>query len=86
LPSARLPVKVHLGLLPPRVLVNLFIIAKGGVLDMLESIIKDICVINIIRLIIKNNLFVSHIKIKLKFLGLDMEMESKEKKHPSLND
>lgn len=65
---------------------NLFIIAKGGVLDMLESIIKDICVINIIRLIIKNNLFVSHIKIKLKFLGLDMEMESKEKKHPSLND
>lgn len=53
---------------------------------MLEIIIKGTFVIYIIKLILKHNLFVSNVKIKIKFLGLHIEFQSKEKKHPSHND
>ncbi|EJO5348551.1 hypothetical protein NRP93_002680 [Clostridium botulinum] len=55
-------------------------------MDMLELLIKGIFVICIISLILKHNLFISTIKIKVKFLGLDIEVNSKEKKHPSAKD
>jgi hypothetical protein len=56
------------------------------VLDMLELIIEGIFIVYITKLILKNNLFISNIKIKSKFLGLDIEVNSKEKKHPSSED
>ncbi|WP_326512408.1 hypothetical protein [Clostridium intestinale] len=55
-------------------------------MDMLETIIKGTFVVYIIRLILKHNLFISTIKIKVKFLGLDIEVQGKEKKHPSSKD
>ena len=42
-----------------------------------------IVLVYIIRLLIKHNLFVSKLIIKAKFLGIHVEIESKEKKHPS---
>jgi hypothetical protein len=56
------------------------------VLDMLELLIKGVFVVYIINLILKHNLFISNIKIKVRFLGLDIEVDSKEKKHPSSKD
>lgn len=56
------------------------------VLDMLELIIIGIIIVYIINLILKNNLFISKVKLKIKFLGIDIEIHSKEKKHPSSND
>ena len=57
--------------------------SQGVVLDMLNTIIKCIATIYVIRLILNHNLFIHYIKIKIKFLGLDIEVKSKEKKHPS---
>ncbi|MFL0250990.1 hypothetical protein ACJDT4_11205 [Clostridium neuense] len=56
------------------------------VLDMLELIIKSLTVIYIARLVLKHNLFVSTMIIEIKFLGIHIEINSKEKKHPSSND
>lgn len=53
---------------------------------MLELIIIGIIIVYIIKTVLKHNLFISKIKIRIKFLGLDMEIHSKEKKHPSRND
>jgi len=53
---------------------------------MLELIIKSIAVIYIVRLVLKHNLFVSNLIIEIKFLGIHIEINSKEKKHPSTND
>jgi hypothetical protein len=53
------------------------------VLDMLELIIKTFAAIYIIRVVIKHNLFVSKLVIKVKFFGIHIEVDSKEKKHPS---
>jgi len=53
---------------------------------MLELLIKGVFVVYIINLILKYNLFISNIKIKVRFLGLDIEVDSKEKKHPSSKD
>ncbi len=50
---------------------------------MLELIIKGFFAIYIIRLVLKHNLFVSKLIIKIKFLGLHIELNGKEKKHPS---
>ncbi|MFR1926644.1 MAG: hypothetical protein ACLS2V_11610 [Clostridium paraputrificum] len=50
---------------------------------MFELIIKVGAVIYIIRLVLKHNLFISKLRIKVKFLGLDIEISSKEKRHPS---
>ena len=36
-----------------------------------------------IRLVLNHNLFIHHLKIKIKFLGLDIEVKSKEKDAPS---
>ncbi len=53
---------------------------------MFDTLIKCISVIYVIRLILKNNLFMHHLKIKIKFLGLDIEVKSKEKSAPSNED
>ena len=50
---------------------------------MLELIIKGLITIYIIRLVLKHNLFVSKLIIKINFLGLHIELNGKEKKHPS---
>ncbi|HCO73390.1 MAG TPA: hypothetical protein DIT16_00870 [Clostridium sp.] len=53
------------------------------VLDMLELTIKSFVTIYIIKLVLKHNLFISKLVIKLKFLGIHIEVSGKEKKHPS---
>ena len=53
---------------------------------MLELIVKSIVVLYIIKMILKHNLFISTIRIKIKFLGLDIEVKSKEKSTPSQQD
>lgn len=53
---------------------------------MLALIIKSFTTIYIIRLVLKHNLFVSKLVIKVKFLGIHIELNGKEKKHPSSND
>jgi len=58
-------------------------VAKGVVLDMLELLIKSFSTIYIIRLILKHNLFINYLKIKVKFIGLDIEIRSKQKSTPS---
>ncbi|WP_162472306.1 hypothetical protein [Clostridium hydrogeniformans] len=50
---------------------------------MFDTFIKCISVIYIIRLILKHNLFIYNLRIKIKFLGLDIEVKSKEKSAPS---
>lgn len=56
------------------------------VLDMLDFLLLGILILIVIRLHIKNNIFFECIKIKVKILGLDLEIKSKEKKHPSHKD
>ena len=56
------------------------------VLDMLEIIIISMLIIYIIKLILKHNVFISNIKLNIKFIGLNLEIQSKEKKHPSNQD
>ncbi|WP_187117427.1 hypothetical protein [Clostridium amazonitimonense] len=53
---------------------------------MLELIIKSFATIYIIKLVLKQNLFVSKLIIKIKFLGIHIEVDGKEKKHPSRKD
>ena len=53
---------------------------------MLELIIKSFAIIYIIRIVLKHNLFISKLIIKIKFLGIHIEVDGKEKKHPSSND
>ncbi len=53
---------------------------------MLELTIKSFVTIYIIKLVLKHNLFIHHLKIKVKFLGLDIEVKSKEKSAPSNQD
>jgi hypothetical protein len=53
---------------------------------MLELIIKSFATIYIIRVVLKHNLFISKLIIKIKFLGIHIELDGKEKKHPSDND
>jgi hypothetical protein len=53
------------------------------VLDMLELIIKSFTAIYIIRLVLKHNLFISKLVIQVKFLEINIEVDSNEKKHPS---
>ncbi len=61
-------------------------VAKGVVLDMLDTLLKCASIIYIIRLILKHNLFIYHLKISVKFLGLNIEIKSKEKSAPSQQD
>ena len=53
---------------------------------MLELTIKSFVTIYIIKLVLKHNLFISKLIIKIKFLGIHIELNRKEKKHPSDND
>ena len=56
------------------------------IFDILELVIKSFVAIYIIRLVLKHNLFIHHLKIKIKFIGLDIEVKSKEKSAPSNED
>ncbi|KEI04438.1 membrane protein [Clostridium botulinum C/D str. BKT2873] len=38
---------------------------------------------HIIKLVLKHNLFISKLIIKIKFLGIHIELNDKDKKHPS---
>jgi hypothetical protein len=53
---------------------------------MFDTFLKCISTIYVIRLILTHNLFIHHLKIKIKFLGLDIEVKSKEKSAPSGKD
>ncbi|MCR3757931.1 hypothetical protein [Clostridium felsineum] len=53
---------------------------------MLELIIKNLTVLYIVRLVLRHNLFVSNLIIEIKFLGIHIEVNGKEKKHPSSED
>jgi len=53
---------------------------------MLELIIKCFTAVYTIKMVLKHNLFLSKLIIKIKFLGIHIEADSKEKKHPSSND
>ncbi|MGG7162814.1 hypothetical protein [Clostridium ihumii] len=53
---------------------------------MLELIIKGFFAIYIIRLVLKHNLFIHYLKISIKFIGLDIEIKSKEKSAPSFKE
>ena len=50
---------------------------------MLELAIKSFVTIYIIKLVLQHNLFISKLVIKIKFLGIHIELNGKEKKHPS---
>ena len=51
---------------------------------MIELFIKGIFVTYIIRLVLKHNLYISTLKLKIKFLGIDLEIKNKEKStHPT---
>lgn len=65
---------------------NYFTVALEVVLGMFDTFIKCISVVYVIRLILNHNLFIHHLKIKIKFLGLDIEVKSKEKSAPSSQD
>ena len=53
---------------------------------MLELMIKSIVALYIIKLVLKHNLFVHYLKISVKFIGLDIEIKSKQKDAPSSQD
>lgn len=53
---------------------------------MLELTIKSFVVIYIIRLVLKLNIFIYHLKLSVRFIGLDIEIKSKEKDAPSSED
>ncbi|WP_164917143.1 hypothetical protein [Clostridium sp. JN-9] len=53
---------------------------------MFDTFIKCISIVYVINLVLKHNLFINHLKIKIKFLGLDIEVRSKEKSAPSMKD
>lgn len=53
---------------------------------MLELIIKSVVTVYVIRLILEHNLFVHYLKISIKFIGLDIEIKSKQKDAPSSQD
>ncbi|AKN33413.1 membrane protein [Clostridium carboxidivorans P7] len=55
-------------------------------MDMLDTFIKCVSIVYVVNLVLKHNLFIYHLKIKIKFLGLDIEVKSKEKSAPSSQD
>ncbi|KAJ52688.1 hypothetical protein BD780_001614 [Clostridium tetanomorphum] len=52
-------------------------------MDTFNTFIKCVSIVYVIKLVLKHNLFVHHLKIKIKFLGIDIEVRSKEKSTPS---
>ncbi|SFC40944.1 hypothetical protein [Clostridium uliginosum] len=53
---------------------------------MFDTFIKCVAIVYVIKLVLKHNLFIHNLKIKIKFLGLDIEVKSKEKSAPSNED
>jgi hypothetical protein len=53
---------------------------------MFNTFITCVSIIYVIKLILKHNLFIHHLKIKIKCLGIDIEVKSKEKSAPSHKD
>jgi hypothetical protein len=53
---------------------------------MFDTFTKCLSIVYITNLVLKHNLFIYHIKIKVEFLGLDIEARSKEKSAPSRKD
>ncbi|AGY74923.1 hypothetical protein [Clostridium autoethanogenum] len=53
---------------------------------MLDTFIKYASIIYIVRLVLKHNLYIYNLKIRIKLLGLDIEIKSKEKSAPSSQD
>ena len=56
------------------------------IFDILELVIKSFVAIYIIRLVLKHNLFIHYLKISVKFIGLDIEIKSKQKDAPYSQD
>ena len=56
---------------------KLFTIANEVALDMFNAFIKYVSMVYVINLVLKHNLFIHHLKIKIKFLGLDIKVKSK---------
>ncbi|WP_169911563.1 hypothetical protein [Clostridium oryzae] len=50
------------------------------------KLLKYIAIIYIVRLVLTHNLFIDHLKISVKLLGLDIEVSSKEKSTTSSKD
>jgi len=48
---------------------------------MLELLIKSFTTICILKIVLKHCLFISKLTIKIKFLGIHIELNGKEKKH-----
>ena len=53
---------------------------------MLEFILAMLLIFTFIILHIKSNVFFNYIRIKIKVIGLDIEIKSKEKSTPSSQD
>ncbi|MCR1952723.1 hypothetical protein NSA50_16995 [Clostridium sp. DSM 100503] len=62
-----------------------YYIAKGGVVDMLEISLIGVIAIILINLILKHNKDFN-LEINLKLLGLNIKINSKEKRYPSGQD
>jgi hypothetical protein len=71
---------------PPWVISEFSLYSKEVVSDMLEFILLMILLLIFIRLTDKSNVFFNYIRIKIKVIGLDIEIKSKEKSTPSSQD
>ena len=60
--------------------------SKEVVLDMFEFSLVCILSTILIVVLLKNNIFLSYIRIKINIIGLDIEIKNKEKKYPSRED
>lgn len=47
--------------------------------ELIDTIVKSCFVVYILKITLKHNLYISSLKIKVKFLGLDIEIKNKEK-------
>ena len=54
--------------------------------EILEFILLLLIILTFTKLHIKSNIFFNYIRIKIKVIGLDIEIKSKEKSAPSSQD
>ena len=71
---------------PPWVISEFSLCSKEVVSEMLELILSILLIFTFIILHIKSNVFFNYIRIKIKVIGLDIEIKSKEKSTPSSQD
>lgn len=71
---------------PPWVISDFLLCSKEVVSDMLEFILAILLLLVFIKLNIKSSIFFNYIRIKIKVIGLDIEIKSKEKSAPSCKD